>query len=1258
MDSKSYNLLSLYLREKYHKSLTRFEKALSSGRFATYSKQKKTQILARLNRYAKQLGIALKPGLITACLSVGICFATPASAQTFAEQTGISNPLNGVNVADTSTPAFVDIDGDGDHDVFIGEYAGIINYYKNTGTTTSPVFIIQTGTNNPFNGVDIGIFSTPTFEDIDRDGDQDVFVGDLYGAIVYYKNTGTTTSPVFVLQTGANNPFDGVSLGYRSKPHFVDIDADGDKDAFIGNNNGVIKYYKNTGTTTNPIFVVQTGANNPLNAVSLGETSITFVDIDRDGDQDAFIGEGYGSIHYYTNTGTTTAPVFIEKTGANNPFDGVDVGDSSLPTFVDIDTDGDKDFFIGSYAGDIRYFPNTATPTPLGFVEQLGTTNPFDGIDVGIYSAPTFEDIDADGDFDIFVGAIGIKHYKNTGTTQAPVFVEQTGAANPFNGMYPGTEPVPTFVDIDADGDKDAFVGEYYGSIVYYKNTGTATSPIFVQQVGAANPLNNMPQGVYYSAPTFEDIDGDGDQDAIVGCHSSVKYYQNIGTTTAPVFVEQIGSTNPWQGIHWTPSDTPVLVDIDRDGDKDFFLGINNGTIKYYQNTGTNTNPVFVLQTGNGNPLNGLDVGSNAKPIFRDIDGDGDQDLLIGEFDGTINYYKNTPPPCNTPVFDLASSSTRCKGAETISYNATNTVSYSLSSAGTSTINTATGQVIWDANFTGSATITAIGIGCNATHTVTINPLAPTPTIVTSSNANICVGNSVTLTGSGTGASATEYAWFRNGTFVKYSNTSADYTFQALAGTNTYKLVVIYSGGCPSSQSTGITLTGVAPVAVITPSSNPPYCTNALPILNATPPTGTGYTYSWIGSSPTAATTTTSTFTPTNSGNHRVIVTDASGCSKPSPWLSIAINPIPPVYSGANQSVCVNSTITIGAKSTPGLTYSWTPSTYLSSATISNPNVSPTVVGPINYTLTVTKTSTGCANTGTVSVNVVNPSATPNLSRTSSPVCQGSSITLTPSGIVGTVNWYRNGVFVSTATTSTPKICTAPTATPEFYTVRAHNGICLSAPSNAVDVMINAALRPQITSIPASLNGLVSICNGTTNGTAELQVSLPSSAPVSSYNWKKVVLGGAINLSPAVTTSNLNVWVTNTAPSYNNLVFLVEVTYANGCTKQSTNVLVAMQSTNCATKGEDIPNYTENDILSVYPNPTAGLLHLNVENCTALEGQWTLSNALGQVLLSRTVFLKDKKSEEMIDISDIVSGVYILTFQTRDAKKVLKIVKD
>ena len=130
----------------------------------------------------------------------------------FIERTGGSNPLNGVDVGSGSAATFADLDGDGDIDALVGDLDGILNYFENTGMASAPVFTERTGAANPFNGVDVGIGSAPTFADLDGDGDLDALVGEYDGILNYFENTGTASAPVFTERTGAANPFNGIDL--------------------------------------------------------------------------------------------------------------------------------------------------------------------------------------------------------------------------------------------------------------------------------------------------------------------------------------------------------------------------------------------------------------------------------------------------------------------------------------------------------------------------------------------------------------------------------------------------------------------------------------------------------------------------------------------------------------------------------------------------------------------------------------------------------------------------------------------------------------------------------------------------------------------------------------------------------------------------------------------------------------------------------------------------------------------------------------
>jgi hypothetical protein len=364
--SQQDNFLFFSLREKFTKTQLRLEKAIETGRFFNMSRAKKLELFRRLHRYAKQLGTQLKPAIAAAFVAAGLLIGSSASAQTFTEVTGAGNPLNGKTVSDIhSKPCFVDIDNDGDKDLFAGRsYSDIMRFY-NTGTAAAAIFGASTQLNN--DGV---MEASPTFVDIDNDGDMDLFVGNIGGTILFYPNMGTAASAIFpyyhvdlVAVPGYSNPLLGVAVGNMSAPVFVDIDNDGDKDCFIGNDLGTITYYKNTGTATSPVFTLQTGANNPFNGVDVGSNATpAFADIDLDTRFDAIIGNSAGGLLYFKNTGTAGAPVFTQQTGAANPFNGITItGGNAAPAFVDIDNDNDQDLFVGRTDGGFQFFRNTTS---------------------------------------------------------------------------------------------------------------------------------------------------------------------------------------------------------------------------------------------------------------------------------------------------------------------------------------------------------------------------------------------------------------------------------------------------------------------------------------------------------------------------------------------------------------------------------------------------------------------------------------------------------------------------------------------------------------------------------------------------------------------------------------------------------------------------------------------------------------------------------------------------------------------------------
>lgn len=510
--------------------------------------------------------------------------------------------------------------------------------------------------------------------DLDLDGKED---------LVAFDRTGNR------LTTFINNHTAGV-IDYTYAPEYRDafpaihdwvllrdFNCDGKKDIFTYTSGG-FAVYENISTSslqfkliTSLIYSDYAPDTTSVNMINLYVSSVdlpAIEDIDNDGDLDVLTFNIFGTgVEYHKNYtmerfGTCDSLQFKLKNNCWGYFsesfssNSVNLHDTCSSNVVDPErshpkgqSGGDKhsgscilaldlnnDTVMDIVLGDITYSNMTAlinggtrqagviTVQDTAFPANYQSTTP---INIPIFPAGFYLDINSDKVKDLIASpntpnAIqnhkGCWLYVNNGTDHAPMFTFQSDAFLQNGMIEMGEGSNPRFFDYDQDGDLDLIIGNYgfytgpasYSSkLALYENIGTVFQPKFklissdfggLSSINLNTTLNQPTLGI---CPTFGDLDGDGDEDMIVGDYEGkIHYFKNTPVGGKANF--SLSAVN-YSGIDVGQYATPQLIDVDLDNLLDLVIGERDGNLNYYQNTGTTSNPSFTLVTNN---MGGVDT--------------------------------------------------------------------------------------------------------------------------------------------------------------------------------------------------------------------------------------------------------------------------------------------------------------------------------------------------------------------------------------------------------------------------------------------------------------------------------------------------------------------------------------------------------------------------------------------------------------------------------------------------------------------------
>ena len=436
---------------------------------------------------------------------------------------GFSGMIN-LQVNITDVPGIEDIDGDGDLDVLVYNFAigGYIRFHQNmsvenTGQCGSLDFELVSRDWGYFEECVCHLYAFNVFGetcadlvparimhpggksllliDMDNDGDKDFLGGHEQCDEFYYLENKGTPQEAIMNEVSEEFPDADHPANFPIFPagFFDDFDDDGIRDLIVSPNTEynpekTIDYghsswfYKNTGSNELPQFDFRTNTFIQSRMIDLGENSCpVLVDEDGDGDLDLLVGSNgfkvgnifYGYITLFENTGNNSNPEYQVKNLDYHYLSDLRHFDL-IPVISDLNHDGAPDLVVVSTRPEDRVVVTRLYTNTAGIGSGLNFNPSYDLMDIelNINDTPFFTDINDDGLNDLLIGkATGrLEYHANMGDDQNPYFVLEDPAFLGIDDSYIEFKRnlVPYVIDIDLDGHEDLLTTDYTGVITIY----------------------------------------------------------------------------------------------------------------------------------------------------------------------------------------------------------------------------------------------------------------------------------------------------------------------------------------------------------------------------------------------------------------------------------------------------------------------------------------------------------------------------------------------------------------------------------------------------------------------------------------------------------------------------------------------------------------------------------------------------------------------------------------------------------------------